>query len=315
MPHDGQSQRLDIIKRNIKPAVEHGTGLGRRHQVDGGTRATAPGNPVLDEIRGALFGGTRSAHQCGDILHEVIGNRDACHKILQRKDLFLAQRGHDLFRFATRYGVNNVHLFIETWVFDVDLEHKPVQLRFRQCVGPLLLQGVLGRKDEEREIQSIVIAVRRDHLLLHRLQQRCLRLGRGAVDLVCQQNIGEDRALGEDELSFAGFRIILKELCTRNVRRHQVGGELNAVKRKRKGFRDRADQQGLGKPRNSFQQTMTPRENRNDHLIYNIIHPHNLLAQLIHHLLTRRPKFLDSRNIVLRNNSPILFTHDICPFS
>jgi hypothetical protein len=37
--------------------------------------------------------------------------------------------------------------------------------------------------------------------LLHRLQQRRLRLGRRAVDLVGQQHVGEDRPLHEAELA------------------------------------------------------------------------------------------------------------------
>jgi hypothetical protein len=36
-------------------------------------------------------------------------------------------------------------------------------------------------------------------VLLHRLEQRALRLRRGAVDLVGEDDVGEDRALAERE--------------------------------------------------------------------------------------------------------------------
>jgi hypothetical protein len=47
---------------------------------------------------------------------------------------------------------------------------------------------------------SVALALDRDLRLLHHLEQRGLRLGRRAVDLVGQQQVREHRAARRDEL-------------------------------------------------------------------------------------------------------------------
>jgi hypothetical protein len=78
-------------------------------------------------------------------------------------------------------------------VVHADVEHEAVELGLGQRVGALLLDRVLRRQHEERVGQRVVFAADGDLALLHRLQQRGLRLGRGAVDLVGQHDVGEDR--------------------------------------------------------------------------------------------------------------------------
>jgi hypothetical protein len=73
------------------------------------------------------------------------------------------------------------------------LELEPVELRLRQRVGALVLHRVLGGGDDERVGEGVAHAVHGDLPLLHRLQQRRLRLRRGAVDLVGEQEVREHR--------------------------------------------------------------------------------------------------------------------------
>jgi hypothetical protein len=60
---------------------------------------------------------------------------------------------------------------------------------------------VLRGDDEERVGQRRGDAVDRDLPLVHRLEQRRLRARARAVDLVGEEDVGEDRALPEDELA------------------------------------------------------------------------------------------------------------------
>ena len=83
--------------------------------------------------------------------------------------------------------------------FDAQLEEEAIELRLGQRVGPLHLDRVLRRQHEERRRQRVGLLADRDRLLLHRLEQRRLRLGRGAVDLVGQHDVREDRPLLELE--------------------------------------------------------------------------------------------------------------------
>ena len=78
---------------------------------------------------------------------------------------------------------------------DVELEEEAVELGLGERVGPLHLERVLRREDDERLVEREGLAAHRDAVLLHRLEQRALRLGRGAVDLVGQDDVGEDGPL------------------------------------------------------------------------------------------------------------------------
>ena len=80
-------------------------------------------------------------------------------------------------------------------IVDEDVEHEAVELGLGQRIGAFLLDRVLRGQHEERLGQRCRVPPDGDLVLLHRLQQRRLRLGRRAVDLVGQDHVGEDRAL------------------------------------------------------------------------------------------------------------------------
>ena len=105
------------------------------------------------------------------------------------------------------------------------MHEEAVHLRLGQRVGALLLDGVLGRHDHEERRQLVGRARHGDLPLLHGLEQRRLDLGRRAVDLVGQHDVGEDRPRLEDE----AFGRLLAEVHLRagDVGRQQVGGELD----------------------------------------------------------------------------------------
>ena len=118
-----------------------------------------------------------------------------------------------------------------------------------------------------------------DLVLLHRLQQRRLRLRRRAVDLVGQNHVAEDRALQEAELPRARPAVLLNHLRARDVGRHQVGRELNAAELQRQGLGQRADQQRLRQPRHAHQQAMPAGKHRHQQLLDHLPLPDNHLAQ------------------------------------
>ena len=90
-------------------------------------------------------------------------------------------------------------------VTDFYVEHEPVQLRFRQRVSSLLLDRVLRRDREKRWLQIIRLVTDGDLAFLHRLQKGRLSFRWRSVDLIGQQNIGEDWTFDEAELSSAVF--------------------------------------------------------------------------------------------------------------
>ena len=121
-------------------------------------------------------------------------------------------------------------------------------------IGALLLDRVLGRQHEERIGQVVGGAAGGDLVLLHRLEQRGLGLGRRAVDLVGQHDVGEDRALHEPERAPAGGQVLLDDVGAGDVARHQVGRELDPVERQVERLRHGLHHQRLGQAGHADQQ-------------------------------------------------------------
>ena len=91
-------------------------------------------------------------------------------------------------------------LLVAAGIADPHLQHEPVELRLGQRVGALVLDRVLRREHEERLLQRVGGAADGDLVLLHRLEQRGLHLGRRAVDLVGEDDLGEERPLLDVEV-------------------------------------------------------------------------------------------------------------------
>jgi len=68
-----------------------------------------------------------------------------------------------------------------------------------------------------------------DLVFLHGLQERGLGLGRRPVDLIGQDHVGEDRALDETEGTPTRVRIVVQDLRSGDIRRHQIRRELDTI--------------------------------------------------------------------------------------
>ena len=86
-------------------------------------------------------------------------------------------------------------------VVQLDQEHEAVELRFGQRVGSFLLDRVLRGQHQERRFQRQRLPQHGDLVFLHRFEHRRLGLGRGPVDLVGQDDVGEHRPVHELELA------------------------------------------------------------------------------------------------------------------
>src|SRR5690606_4269024 len=115
-----------------------------------------------------------------------------------------------------------------------------VELGLGERERALVLNRVLRRHDHERLRQLVADAVDGDLPLLHRLEERRLRLRRRAVDLVGQDDLGHDRPGVELE----GARGLVVDRDAGDVRGEQVRRELNALEGAARGPRE-----GAGKHR------------------------------------------------------------------
>ena len=153
-------------------------------------------------------------------------------------------------RRGARHALQDLELLRAIRVGDLQLEHEAVDLGLGQRIGAVVLQRVLGREHQERLGQRVGLVADRDLVFLHRLQQRALHLGRRAVDLVGEQQIGEHRPLAHAELA----RLRLVDQRADQVGGQQVGGELNPLITRVQGLGERGHRQGLGDAGNPLDQ-------------------------------------------------------------
>jgi len=159
---------------------------------------------------------------------------------------------------------------------ELQLHHETVHLRLGERVRPFLLDGVLGGQDHER-LRKTVAPVAECHLpLLHGFEESGLHLRGGPVDLVRQHDIGEHRTPLDVELLTRRS----PDAGPDDVRRHQVGGELQPAEGAADDRGHRRHRQGLGEAGHAFDQAVAPREQAHDgplhHAVLTDDHPLHL---------------------------------------
>jgi len=86
-------------------------------------------------------------------------------------------------------------------------------------------------------------------------------LGGGAVDLVGEEDVGEDRAADEAELALAGLGLV-EDHRAGDVGRHEVRRELDALERHVEDLADGADHEGLGQAGDADEEAVAAGEER-----------------------------------------------------
>ncbi len=184
-----------------------------------------------DQLHGVPPHGVGDVHRTDgvDQLHDVVG---VGHR------LEVVQRGE------APVHIEHLELGLRARVADGDPGHEAVALGLGQRVGALHLDRVLRGDHHERVGQLVGVPVDGDLTFLHRLQQRRLRLRRGAVDLVADHDLGEDRARLELEVP----PLLVEDRHAGDVRGQQVRRELDPPHRTVDGPRQRLGQHGLADP-------------------------------------------------------------------
>jgi hypothetical protein len=123
---------------------------------------------------------------------------------------------------------------------------------------------------------------------LHGLEERRLRLGRRAVDLVGQEQLREDRPREKLE----DVLLLVEDVAARDVRRHEVGRELDALEGAAQDLAERAHKQRLAEPRHALDQHVPAREDRDERVIDDLVLSHQRPRYLAADALEPHAEFL-----------------------
>src|SRR5512133_2899810 len=135
-------------------------------------------------------------------------------------------------------------------------------------------------------------------VLLHRLQESGLRLRWGAVDLVGQDHMGEDRAFSKLEYPAARRVVFLEQLRSRDVARHQIGRELHAREAEVERLGDGLDEQRLREARNANEQDMPARQQRRDEVVDDLVLANDAPPDLLDQRRARARQLLEELDVV-----------------
>jgi hypothetical protein len=110
-----------------------------------------------------------------------------------------------------------------------------------------------------------------------------MALGRRAVDLVGQDHVGEDRSLHEPEDAATRGPILLDHLRARDVRGHEVGGELDAAELEVQRFGQGLDEERLRQAGNAHEQHVPVGQEGRQELVDDVSLAHDPLLDLRPH--------------------------------
>jgi hypothetical protein len=143
---------------------------------------------------------------------------------------------------------------------------------------------------QERPRQRARDAVGGDARLLHRLEQRRLRLRGRAVDLVGEQQLREHRA-GEE---LERVLLLVEHVAAAHVARHQVGRELDALELAAEHAAERAHQQRLAEAGRPFEEHVAAGEHRQQRVLDDLLLPDERAAHLVADPREPLTQFFDS---------------------
>jgi hypothetical protein len=269
--HEAVSERVlrqgpDVRRDHVVASVHEGERPRAVHERDRPARART----VRDEVRDAVEPeGRRLARRGGEadrVADEPRVDVDALDRALQLGELLEREHLPHVDGIVER-AVHDGQLFVPVRVADEHLEHEAVDLCLRERVRALGLDRILGRHHEERIRHEMRVGADRDLVLLHHLEERGLHLRRRAVDLVGEEEVAEHRA--EVGLEPAVVRTI--DARSDEVRRHEVGGELDAAERPAEHRRRRLDRERLREAGDALDQEVAARDEADEHALEHLV--------------------------------------------
>jgi hypothetical protein len=275
---DAGNDRLHVLRDHLVAALEQRPGAGGVHERKRRARREAG-----DVVR-------RAARVFDDRLH-VVEKRgrdvDAADAGLLLHQLGRRHAGLERLEEITPVGARKQRaLGFAVRVAELDSHHEAIELRLRQRECAHLLGRILRRDDEEGRRQLSRLALGRDLVLFHRFEQRRLRLWRGAVHLIGEDDLREDRPGVELEAA----RVPLVDRDADDVGRQHVARELNSLEVKPERLCEHVRKRRLADAGQVFDQQMPARKQARERKANLRLFAQDDLARRLHDALDRRSR-------------------------
>ena len=151
-------------------------------------------------------------------------------------------------------------LIVFIGVAELEAHKETVELGFGKWEGAFELDGVLCGNDKERAWERSGDALDGDLALLHSFEECRLGAGRGSVDLVGEDDLGDERTFTEDELA----DLLVVEVDAGDVGGHEVRRELDTAEGAAEATSDSFCESGLANAGDIFKKNVAFAEER-DH--------------------------------------------------
>ena len=122
-----------------------------------------------------------------------------------------------------------------------------------------------------------------------------MRLRRGAVNFIRQQDIAENRPRDERPAAMAGSGVLFNDVGAGDVGRHQIRRELDAFENQAQRLRDGSHHQRLSRAGQARDQAMAADKQRDQNLFQHLFLSDNHLSNLFEDLVARLLKALNTR--------------------
>jgi hypothetical protein len=266
VPQNVLRKLVDILRERVAAAAEQRESARSVDQVDRAAGARAErdvAGQLVEPVRGRA---PRGEHESDRIARDVGVDVDRSGRLLKLPEQLGRDDLLDL-RLARERTLHDRQLVGVIGVVDEHLEHEAVDLRLGKRVGALRLDRVLRGEDEERLRDGVGLPADRDLVLLHHLEQRRLHLRRGAIDLVGEQEVAEDRP----ELRVERAVPLPVDPRAYEIRGDEVGRELHAVERAAEDLGECLDRESLGESGNALDQEMSAGEEPYEHALEHLL--------------------------------------------
>ena len=226
--------------------IEERKGLCSSEEDRAGTRTGAMNEMIIF---------ARRTNDIDDVAGDVVMDHDIFDLGGDLHDFF---RSHDRFEYGSGVcGVlNDLKFLDEGRVFELDAEHEAIQLTFREGVDAGLFVGILRGQDDKRFLECVGAAIDGDLSFLHGFEEGALCFGGSAVEVVGQQDVGEDRSRYEIKRSV----IYAVNVGAGDVGRHEVARELNAFEATGDALGEGLCEGCFSEPRHAFDENVSASE-------------------------------------------------------